>query len=105
MPGYAVYPVAVLAGVPALFRSFAVGSIRGSVAPRDRGRFLIVDQGQSIWRGLVGYRLPDDPSVILLDKAGNVLARESGPFDEKSYQDAAARIRSAAGRTSTSVTA
>ena len=98
--GFAVYPAAVIAGVPELFRSFALNGIRASVSPAERGRFLLVEQDENAWRSLAGYRLPDDPYIIVLDKTGNVLARESGLFDEKSYQDAAARIRSASGRKS-----
>lgn len=94
--GFAVYPVAVIAGVPPLFRSFALGSIRSGIAPEKRQRFLIVDRDESTWRSLAGYRLPDDPYIIVLDRTGSVLARESGLFDERSYQGAAARIRSAA---------
>jgi hypothetical protein len=96
--GFAVYPTAVLAGVPGLFRSFALNAIRADVSPGERGRFLIVEQDKNAWRSLAGYRLPDDPYIIVLDRTGNVLARESGLFDEKSYQEAADRIRSAAGR-------
>lgn len=96
--GYSVYPVAVLAGVPALFRSFALSSIRAGVPQADRGHFLIVDQDEKLWRAQVGYRLPDDPYIIVLDRTGSVLARESGLFDEKSYQDAAALIRAAAAK-------
>jgi hypothetical protein len=95
--GYAVYPVAVLAGVPGMFRSFALNSMRGSVPKAEQGRFLIVDHDESAWRDLAGYKLPDEPYIIAIDKQGNVLARASGLFDEKSYQDAAARIRDAAG--------
>jgi hypothetical protein len=34
--GFAVYPVAVLAGVPPLFRDFALNSIRSGVTPLER---------------------------------------------------------------------
>jgi len=95
--GFAVYPIAVLAGVPPLFRPFALGSIRAGVPTEERGRFLIVDHDESAWRSLAGYQLPDDPYIIVIDKTGAVLAREAGRFDEKTYQDAAAQIRSAAG--------
>ena len=94
--GFAVYTVAVLAGVPRLFRPFALNSIRAGVPPSRRGRFLIVDGDENAWRSLAGYRLPDDPYIVVLDRTGSVLDRESGLFDEKSYQEAAARIRSAA---------
>jgi hypothetical protein len=96
--GYAVYPVAVLAGVPALFRPFALNSIRAGVLQADRGHFLIVDQDESIWRSQAGYRLPDDPYIIVLDRTGSVLTGARGLFDERSYQEAAARIRSAASK-------
>ncbi len=96
--GYAVYPVAVLAGVPGLFRSFALNAIRESVPPAERGTFLIVDSDENAWRSLAGYRLPDDPYIIVLDRTGRVLARANGLFDEKSYQDVAARIRNAGGK-------
>ena len=94
--GYAVYPVAVLAGVPALFRSFVLRAIRNGVPPGERERFLIVDHDERTWRTLAGYRLPDDPYIVVLDRTGSVLARESGVFSEEGYQDAAARIRAAA---------
>ncbi|MGO9413299.1 MAG: hypothetical protein ACLQCB_21435 [Spirochaetia bacterium] len=95
--GFAVYPVAVLAGVPALFRSFALNSIRGGVDPQEYGHFLIVDHDESAWRTAAGYALPDDPYIIVLDKSGSVLARFKGVFDEKSYEDTAVRIRSITG--------
>lgn len=95
--GFTVYSVAVLAGVPAFFRPLAVNAIRGSVSPSDRSRFLIADRDEAAWRLLVGYKLPDDPYVVTLDKAGNVLARASGLFSEQGYQEAAALIQSAAG--------
>ena len=95
--GFAVYTVAVLAGVPSLFRSLALGSVRSGIPEDQRDRFLIVDRDEDLWRRLTGYRLPDDPYIVALDKAGEVLIRASGPFNDKTYDDVASAIRSAAG--------
>ncbi len=75
-------------------------AISVGVPPEERVRFLIVDRDESVWRGLAGCRLADDPSIIVLDRSGSVLARESGLFDEKRSLDAAIRIRAPAGRKS-----
>jgi len=94
--GFTVYSVAVIAGVPALFRPLAAGAIRGSVPPADRATFLIADQDESAWRLLAGYQAPDTPYIVAMDKSGAVLARAGGPYDEETYAEAAARIRSGA---------
>ncbi len=93
--GFTVYSVAVLAGVPAFFRPLAVNSIKGSVSLSDQSTFLIVKSDENAWRTLAGYRTPDDPCVVALDKAGNVLARTSGLFNEETYREAAALIKGA----------
>jgi hypothetical protein len=98
--GFTVYSVAVLAGVPALFRPFAVSSIRDSVSPSDRSGFLVVNRDESAWRVLAGYRLPDDPYVVALDQRGDVLARASGLFSEERCRQAEALIQSAAAQRS-----
>ena len=98
--GFAVYPVAVLAGVPALFRSFALNAIRAGVDPQERGSFLVVEQDETAWRTLAGPGMEDDPFIIVVDKTGSVLAREEGLFDEAKWQDLQARIRSFGGRKS-----
>jgi len=95
--GFAVYPVAVLAGVPPIFRGFALGSIRGSVPTADRGGFLIVNDDESAWRSVAGYQLPDDPYIIVIDKTGTVIARAAGLLDEKTYEELSTQIRSVAG--------
>lgn len=93
--GFAVYPVAVLAGVPLLFRSFALGSVKNGVALTERSRFLVADHDERTWRRVAGDRLPDDPYIVVLDRSGSVLLREAGLFDEQSYEKIAARIRAA----------
>ena len=93
--GFTVYSVAVLAGVPAFFRPLAVNAIRGSVPQSQQGSFFIVKSDESAWRTLAGYKLPDDPYVVVLDKNGNVLARHAGLFSEEGYRDVAAQIQGA----------
>jgi hypothetical protein len=95
--GFSVYPEALHAGVSPLFRGFALSSIRSGVTSQQSDRFLIVDHDESTWRTLAGYRMQGEPHIIVVDRAGTVLVRGRGQFDEKNYQDAAARIRSAAG--------
>ncbi len=91
--GYAVYPVAVLAGVPALFRPLALGSIRGGIPPEKRSTFLIVENDEQVWRDLAGYRFPDVPCIVVLDRSGSVFLRTAGLFDEARYQEIASVLR------------
>lgn len=93
--GFNVYSVAVLAGVPVFFRPLVVNSIRRGVSPSDQAMFLIAESDESAWRTLAGNRLPDDPCIVALDNAGNVLARASGVFSEQRYREAAALIQGA----------
>ena len=93
--GFAVYPVAVLAGVPLLFRSFARARSKTESLLTERSRFLVADHDERTWRRVAGYRLPDDPYIVVLDRSGSVLLREAGLFDEQSYEKIAARIRAA----------
>ena len=77
----------------------ALDATRGSVPPEERRGFLVVDHDEDTWRTRTGYRLPDDPYVVVLDRAGTVLVRDRGLLNEDAYTDVAARIRSvAAGR-------
>ncbi len=91
--GFVIYSVAVLAGVPAPFRPVALAITRAGIPAEQRDRFLIVQDDEQTWRSMADYRLPDDPYVIVLDKAGNILYRTGGLFEETAYQKTAEEIR------------
>jgi len=93
--GFAVYPVAVLAGVPALFRAFALAATRSDSAPLERSRTLVALSDEAAWKKLAGFQEPDDPCVVVLDRAGSVLVRAQGTFQEPGYEAASAAIRAA----------
>jgi hypothetical protein len=84
-PGFAAYGVAVLAGVPPLFRRFALDGVKKALTDENRGNFLVAFHDEARWKGLVGYESPDDPYILVLDGRGNELSRYRGPFSEAAY--------------------
>jgi hypothetical protein len=91
--GCAVYQVAVLASVPALFRNLVINSIRKGVPIDRRARRLITFQDEKFWQNLVGYARPDDPYLLVLDGTGQIVGRTSGLFDEKAFEQLAIAVR------------
>ena len=89
----AIYPVAILTGVPALFRNFAVASIRKGVPADGRARFLTTFQSEKTWQSLVCYIRPDDPYLLVIGSTGNIVGHASGAFEEKAYEEMATAIR------------
>ncbi len=93
-PSVAIYRVAVLSGVPALFRHLVLGSIKSSVPSEYRSRFLTTFRDGRAWKLIVGFHERDEPYVLLVDRRGRVAATISQAFDRRRYDVLAAAARS-----------
>ena len=91
-PRCATYSVAILTGVPALFRSLALSGMRNAIPTERRSMFLSTFTDEKVWKSLVGYQEANDPYLVLLDASGQVLLQVHGLFTEARYQQVADQI-------------
>jgi len=92
-PGLRSYTVAVLAGVPTLFRSMVVGFIENGTPANRRGTFLVTFSDETAWKTLAGFQAPDDPYVLVLGPDSAIALKVHGLFDESLYQMITERVR------------
>ena len=91
-PGFAAYGVAVLAGVPPLFRGLALDGVKNTISDGRRDGFLVALKDEAGWEALVGYESTEDSYVLVLNAQGDVIAESRGPIGEASYGKIAGEI-------------
>lgn len=92
-PRFACYSVAVLAEVPPIIRPIVLGFIRNGTKSKDRSRLFAAFQDEEAWKAVVGFRRPDDPYVIIVDREGQIVKALCGSFDAALYEAAANHVR------------
>lgn len=92
-PRLVCYSVAVLSGVPPVIRPLVLGSIKNGTDSKDRSRLFTTFQDEEAWKAVVGFRLPDDPYVVIVDREGRIGATLRGSFDASLYEAAANHVR------------
>lgn len=89
-PSCAIHSVAILAGVPALFRGFAYAAVERSVSPSERPNFLLTYDNDAEWKRLVGFSEPNSPYVVVIDRHGNITLGLQGSMSDSRYSLVAA---------------
>jgi hypothetical protein len=78
LKGVAVWQVALLAGVPGIFRGAIRNGMKKGMPEEQQSRFVVLAQDEAAWRSYFGVTADDVPYVMLLDGAGKVLWRGHG---------------------------
>ena len=91
-PQFRTYSVAVLEDAPRLVRGMAIHGIKGSVPEEQRDRFLIVLHGEKELKQALGFNVPNDAYVALLDRDGFIQWQFHGPFTEAGLAELKSRV-------------
>ena len=78
LKGAAVWQVALLAGVPGIFRGAIRNGMKKGMPEEQQSRFVVLAQDEAAWRSYFGVTEDSEPYVLLLDAAGKVLWRGHG---------------------------
>jgi hypothetical protein len=78
LKGVEVWQVALLAGVPGIFRAAIRNGMKKGMPEEQQSRFVVLAQDEAAWRSYYGVTEDDVPYVMLLDAAGRVLWRGHG---------------------------
>ena len=78
LKGVAVWQVALLAGVPGLFRGAIRNGMKKGMPEEQQSRFVVLAQDEAAWRSYFGVTEDNAPYVLLLDGSGKVLWRGHG---------------------------
>lgn len=78
--------IPVLADVPSLIRPLVVRSIRSSLPPELRPRFVPVFEDEKKWKEHVSYSNQDDAYVLAVNQIGRILGKWHGPFQDSQAQ-------------------
>jgi hypothetical protein len=79
------YTMPVLASVPSMVRGMVIHSIKSSVPPEERARFVPVLDHETEWRALVHYGAPDDTYLVVVDGRGDVAWQTHGAATDAAY--------------------
>ena len=97
-PAVMYYEMPVLAAVPGLLRGFVVRSMRSSVPQRAQARFVPITDQEAAWRTLVHYGPADDPYLLVIDGAGDVVWQTHGQPTDASYAALKQQVETLAAR-------
>jgi hypothetical protein len=92
-PRFVCYSIAVLSGVPPFLRTLVLGFIKNGTDSKDRPRLFTTFQDEGTWKAVVGYRQPDDPYLVIVDRRGDIGKILHGPFNEALYEAVASHVR------------
>jgi hypothetical protein len=84
-PRFTVYTIAVLEGVPALFRGMVKSGIRSGTPAPKRDRMVTTVSGEAALKKFAGVSDSKIPYLVLLDASGHVRWRGHGPFEQGQY--------------------
>jgi hypothetical protein len=90
---FACYSVAVLAEVPPIIRPLVLGFIKNGAEAKGRSRLFTTFQDEGTWKAVVGFRRPDDPYVIIIDREGHIVRTLDDTFDAAPYEAAEILVR------------
>lgn len=90
--GVAVYQVAVIGDVPALFRGAVAKGIRQGVPTGLHARFLLVEEGIEDWKRLARVDAADAACLVLLDARRRVVWRHAGPVGDTAWAELTAAL-------------
>lgn len=91
-PSCTIHSVAILAGVPALFRGFVHAAVERNVSPSERATFLLTYHNDAEWKMLVGFSEPNNPYVVVIDRQGGIALALHGSMSDPRYGQVAAEI-------------
>jgi hypothetical protein len=86
-PAVTYYELAMLGGAPRLVRGLIVRSMKKEVPERAQGHFVPITDDEAAWKSVAHYdsSSADAAYVVVLDRAGNVVWRTSGPLTGPAY--------------------
>jgi hypothetical protein len=77
-------------GVARMMKPVIQGGMRNGTPEPDRAHVMTVWNGAREWKDLLAFREPNTAYLVLLDRAGHVRWRGTGPFEEARWKTLAA---------------
>ena len=85
-PQVTFYEIPMIGGMARLGKWFIDSGMRRGTPKSDYENVITVYGGTELWKQRLGVRSEADAYLVLLDRKGNVVWRNAGPFDETKYQ-------------------
>lgn len=85
-PDVTFFEVPMIGGMARLGKWFIDSGMRKGTPKQDHEHVITVYGGVDPWKQRLSFKAPNDAYLLLLDKAGVVRWRHSGPFDESVYE-------------------
>lgn len=82
--GLNFFSVAVLQDAPKMVRGMIRHGMRSSVPKNEQDTFVLIYDGEQIWKDFAGFSNPDEAYIVLVDAKGAVLARVHGKTPDPS---------------------
>ncbi len=77
--------MAELEAAPRFVRGLITGGMRRSTPPEEQDRFVLLFQGEAVWKKFMGFATTDEVYMVLLDANGGVKWRGHGVLSEEEY--------------------
>ena len=91
-PAFVLYQLPVLEEVPRLVRGMVISGIRKGVPEDMRDRFIPIVYGEAGLKKLVNYKELDDAYLVVLNRAGTIVAQTHGPLTDAAYAQLRAQL-------------
>jgi hypothetical protein len=85
-PQVTFYEIPMIGGMARLGKWFIDSGMRRGTPKGDYENVITVYGGAELWKQRLGVKSETDAYLLLLDRKGNVIWRDAGPFDETKYQ-------------------
>lgn len=92
-PRVTFFEIPVIGGFGRLGKWFINSGMRRGTPKADHENVITVYGGAGEWKQRLDYKEPDDAYLLLLDKAGSVAWKHTGPFDAAKYSELAAKVK------------
>jgi len=76
---------------------FIDSGMRRGTPKADHENVITVYGGTKAWKRRLGVKAETDAYLLLLNRKGNIVWRDAGPFEETMYQALATQVRTRAG--------
>ena len=91
-PGFALYQLPVLEAVPGFIRGMVVSSMKKGVRENMRKNFVPILHHEAELKKLVSFKEPDDAYLVVLDRSGQIVHQQRGPFSDAAYAQLKGKI-------------
>lgn len=84
-PSVTFFEIPMIGGLARMGKWFIDSGMRRGTAKTDYGNVITVYGGTDAWKQWAGFKDPNAPYLVLIDRSGKVVWRHAGDFAEEPY--------------------